>query len=85
MQTIDWNQMSKLGLIEKINREILHPMGLAISRNPKTGTSDQILVAPDGFFEYDIQSKMIPENEIHKVLDEYRDVKRYQPEPQNLE
>ncbi|MGL4713082.1 MAG: DUF7415 domain-containing protein [Shewanella sp.] len=25
--------MSELGLIERINREILHPLGLAVSRN----------------------------------------------------
>ncbi|WP_436718977.1 DUF7415 domain-containing protein, partial [Vibrio cholerae] len=37
MKCIDWNKMSELGLIEKINREILHPLGLAITRNVETG------------------------------------------------
>lgn len=42
MKSINWNQMSELGLIERINREILHPIGLAISRNPDTGSSDSV-------------------------------------------
>ncbi len=57
MKSIDWNQMSKLGLIERINREILHPLGLAISRDTETGISKKILVADDGFFEYDPEMK----------------------------
>lgn len=51
-KSINWNQMSELGLICCINREILHPLGLAISRNPKTGSSDEILVSSDGVWEY---------------------------------
>jgi len=51
-QYIDWNQMSELGLIRRINSEILHPLGLAISRNPEDGTSKQILVADDGEWKY---------------------------------
>lgn len=52
MKTINWNQMSELGLIERINREILHPLGLAISRNPENGCSEAIFVADDGVWEY---------------------------------
>lgn len=44
--------MSELGLIEHINRLFLHPLGLAISRDPSTGHSTQILVADDGVWEY---------------------------------
>lgn len=36
--------MSELGLVERINREICHPLGLAISRNPETGFSEWISV-----------------------------------------
>lgn len=53
MKTINWNQASELGLVERINREILHPLGLAMARDPATGSSDIILVADDGKFEYD--------------------------------
>ncbi|WP_413485406.1 hypothetical protein [Shewanella baltica] len=78
MKSINWNQMSKLGLIERINREILHPMGLAIARDVTTGISEKVLVAPDGIFEYgEIKSTIISEDEINKILDEYREVKKY--------
>lgn len=41
MKSINWNQMSELGLIYKINKDILHPLGLAISRNPDNGFSEE--------------------------------------------
>ena len=66
MQTIDWNKMSELGLIERINTEICHPLGLAISRNPDTGTSEAILIADDGVWEYDpsVKTSIISDDEI---------------------
>ena len=59
MKTINWNVMSELGLIRRINTEILHPIGLAISRNPENGHSEEILISDDGEWEYspDIQAK----------------------------
>ncbi|HEH9413044.1 TPA: hypothetical protein SIA28_001649 [Aeromonas salmonicida] len=55
MKHINWNQVSELGLIVRINREILHPLGLAITRNPENGVSEMLLVSPDGIWEYDQQ------------------------------
>lgn len=52
MKSINWNQMSELGLIERFNREILHPLGLAVSRDVYTGASGEVLVADDGIWEY---------------------------------
>jgi hypothetical protein len=52
IKTIDWNQLAELGLLGRINAEILHPLGLAISRNPVTGTSEKIMVSNDGKWEY---------------------------------
>ncbi|WP_437887726.1 DUF7415 domain-containing protein [Phytobacter sp. V91] len=49
---LDWNQLSALGLIVRINKEILHPMGLALCRNPESGISEGALIAPDGKWEY---------------------------------
>ncbi|HCR0605014.1 MULTISPECIES: DUF7415 domain-containing protein [Enterobacter cloacae complex] len=49
---LDWNQLSALGLIFRLNHEILHPMGLAIFRDPDTGVSEGALVAPDDVFTY---------------------------------
>ncbi|HCB1983529.1 TPA: hypothetical protein MYQ78_001394 [Klebsiella pneumoniae] len=51
---LDWNQLSALGLIVRINKEILHPMGLALFRDPKTGTSEGALIAPDGHWSYSV-------------------------------
>ncbi len=62
METIDWNKASELGLIERINREILHPLGLTMSREPETGQSNCIYVAPDKLFTYR------PEDEIGDIL-----------------
>ena len=52
IKPINWNDMSDLGLIVRINKEILHPLGLAISRNPITGFSEEVLVADDGVWVY---------------------------------
>lgn len=74
MKSIDWNEASKLGLIEKINKEILHPLGLAMCRVPETGTSPNILVAPDGEFQYDPEMKSgVKSNEFIKqyIKDNY--------------
>ena len=71
MKSIDWNKMSELGLIERINREICHPLGLAVSRDVETGGSTQILIAEDGKWEYDPKMKtgVIPDDEIRKAID----------------
>ncbi|MCE9969338.1 hypothetical protein LZ620_10050 [Aeromonas salmonicida] len=55
MKHINWNQVSELGLIVRINREILHPLGLAMTRNPENGVSEMLMVSPDGIWEYDQQ------------------------------
>lgn len=52
LKKIDWNEASARGLIERINREILHPMGLAMCREPETGISPCLLVSDDGLFQY---------------------------------
>ncbi len=50
---ISWNELSERGLIIRINNEILHPIGLAVFRDPQTGMSRGALVSPDGVWEYD--------------------------------
>lgn len=49
---LDWNQLSALGLIIRINAEILHPLGLAVFRDPTSGISAGAMIAPDGKWEY---------------------------------
>ena len=71
MKTINWNDMSKLGLIRRINEEILHPLGLAMSRNIETGTSEEIFVADDGIWEYAIPPDVIlSDDEIKRIINE---------------
>ena len=53
IQTIDWNEASKRGLIVRINNEILHPLGLAMCRNVEDGTSPHLLVSDDGVWVYE--------------------------------
>ncbi|MCM2185803.1 MazG-like family protein [Klebsiella pneumoniae] len=49
---LDWNQLSALGLLIRINAEILHPLGLAIFRDPAFGSSPGAMISPDGKWEY---------------------------------
>lgn len=49
---LDWNQLSALGLVFRINHEILHPLGLAIFRESESAISKGALVAPDNVFSY---------------------------------
>ena len=44
MKTINWNQMSELGLIQRINIEILNPLGLVISRESETNVNNYLLI-----------------------------------------
>ncbi len=51
-ETIDWNEISKRGLLVRINREIMHPLGLAVCRDPETGMSPGAIVSDDGPWIY---------------------------------
>lgn len=50
---ISWNELSARGLIVRINSEILHPLGLAVFRDPQTGVSQGALIASDGVWAYE--------------------------------
>lgn len=73
MRSIDWNDMSELGLIERINKEILHPLGLSMSREVESGHSKKIFIADDGYWEYptDRASTIIPDEMILKKITEW--------------
>lgn len=51
-EVIDWNEISRRGLLVRINREIMHPLGLAVCRDPTTGTSPGAVVSNDGPWVY---------------------------------
>lgn len=48
---VDWNELSRRGLIIRINNEVLHPLGLAVCRNDH-GASPGAMVSDDGKWEY---------------------------------
>ena len=76
MKKIDWNQASELGLVERINAEVLHPLGLAMARNLDDGTSPCVLVADDRVFEYDngyTRKPVITKDELHSQINDMLD------------
>lgn len=72
MKTINWNQAAELGLLERINREILHPLGLAACRDVYSGHSPSLIVSDDGVWEFDpaLKSKIISDDEVKSRLSE---------------
>lgn len=56
MSHVDFNTLSQLGLIWKINKDILHPLGLALTRDPETGVSIGALVSDDGVWSFSEKS-----------------------------
>jgi hypothetical protein len=54
-KVIDWNEISRLGLLERINREIMHPLGYAVCREVESGRSPGALVSEDGPWVYSDQ------------------------------
>lgn len=52
IEWIDWGEISRLGLLERINREIMHPLGLAVARDVDTGVSPGAMVSPSGAWRY---------------------------------
>ncbi len=53
---MDFEEMSNNGLIWKINKEILHPLGLALARDGDT--SPGCMIAPDGKWEFNEESNI---------------------------
>lgn len=45
---VDWNHLSEKGLIRRINTEVLHPLGMAVYRDPESGVSGGALVTING-------------------------------------
>ncbi|MCF6442337.1 hypothetical protein L1077_23195 [Pseudoalteromonas luteoviolacea] len=66
MKVLDWNELAELGLLAKINKEILHPLGLAAVRDSTTGQSAGALVSDDGVWEYDPKVEL-PEFDEKKI------------------
>jgi hypothetical protein len=70
LKNIDWNKASELGLVEKINREVLHPLGLAMTRNPEKGISEGLLISDDGEWEYapNMKTTILPDEVVREAI-----------------
>lgn len=70
-ERIDWKEISDRGLLVRINREIMHPLGLAVYRDVEKGVSPGALISPDGKWEYgdDEKAKFVIEDspEVKKI------------------
>lgn len=51
IKVVSWRDLSDMGLLYKINKEILHPLGLAVTRE-LDGTSKGAILADDGIFTF---------------------------------
>jgi hypothetical protein len=62
---VNWTEISNLGLLQKINKEIMHPLGLAIYRQ-EDGTSHGALVADDGVWEFspDVTIRILSDEDV---------------------
>lgn len=70
MKYVDFNTLSEMGLVWRINREILHPLGLALSRDVETGSSPGALIADDGgVWHFDELTNERNAEKFSKVLD----------------
>ncbi|BEH83448.1 hypothetical protein POFPNCPI_00226 [Klebsiella phage vB_KpM-Mild] len=69
MKYVDFNTLSEMGLVWRINREILHPLGLALSRDVETGSSPGALIADDGVWHFDEFTNERNAEKFSKVLD----------------
>ena len=67
---INWTEISDLGLLQRINTEVMHPLGLAIYRNSEDGNSPGALVADDGVWEYspEMTNRMLSNSEVAKKI-----------------
>ncbi|QBQ74825.1 hypothetical protein BcepSauron_445 [Burkholderia phage BcepSauron] len=53
MESIDWRALAAAGLVREINEKVLHPLGIAVFYDPKTGISEGAYVSPpDHVFSY---------------------------------
>jgi hypothetical protein len=57
---IDWGEISRRGLIERINRAVMHRIGLAVYWDTETGSSGGALVSPDGKWCYPEDAENLP-------------------------
>lgn len=68
---MNFQEMSDNGLIWKINKEILHPLGLALARTEDENGSPVsygCIIAPDGKWEFSEESDKRNQEKYNKFL-----------------
>jgi len=65
---LDFNQMSELGLIFLINKQVLHPLGLSLTRELETGKSCGAIIASDLVWKYKPSTEKKERNKLEKFL-----------------
>ena len=63
-----FEKLSEFGLIYKINKEVLHPLGLALSREPNMNVSFGCIVAQDDIWEYPPATETVHEENYEKFI-----------------
>ncbi|ENJ3284738.1 DUF3850 domain-containing protein [Escherichia coli] len=58
-EVIGWKELSRKGLVFRINHEILHPLGLAVAYDNLDGISSGAIVAPDGTWKFSDSSILL--------------------------
>lgn len=65
---VNFQTLSEMGLLWKINKEILHPLGLALCRDRHGNISPGALVAEDGAWMYTPESDIKNSAKFNTVL-----------------
>lgn len=66
--SLTYNELSALGLVYKINKEVLHPLGLALHYNVDDGVSEGVYISPDRVYEYSEETSREEEEKLHRFL-----------------
>jgi len=76
MTTVSFNQLSDWGLLYEINKVVLHPLGLALSRDPNTGESLGAYIDPskDLEWEYDSSLTLKEESKVKYFLENRKEI-----------
>lgn len=68
LTSLNYNELSALGLVYKINKEVLHPLGLALHYNVDDGISEGVYISPDRVYEYSYETSGEEEEKLHRFL-----------------
>ena len=65
---VDFKQLSEFGLIHLINKQVLHPLGLALSYILESGESKGAIISPDLSWEFSPETDKQNDEALKKFL-----------------